>query len=711
VAGPPAHAAHAAGRQIYFETAAVIVTLILLGRYFEARAVIGTSAAIRMLLELGAKEATVLRDGVEVRVGAERVVAGDLLVVRPGEKLAADGRVVEGTSSIDESMLTGESLPVDKAPGDPVFGATLNQQGRLVVEATRVGAESALAQIVALVREAQGSRAPVQRLADRVAGVFVPVVILLALGTFAAGAGGDVQAGLTRAIAVLIIACPCAMGLATPTAVMAGTGRGAELGILIRGGAVLERVGSLQVVALDKTGTLTEGRMAVTDVRAASSDDPAAGAGVLLRAAAVEAASEHPIGQSIVRAAGERGLALPSVQDFHAAAGSGVRGVVEGVEVAVGSASFLDGRGIVVPQGLAGSAAALASEGRTVVLVGWEGAARGLVALSDRLKPTAQQAIADLTAQGIETVVLTGDNRQTGERIAWELGGVRVAAELLPQGKVDEVRRLRGDGDGRRVIAMVGDGINDAPALAAADLGIALGTGADVAIEASDITIVGGDPLAIPRAIRLARRTLRVIRQNLFWAFFYNVAAIPLAATGRLSPAVAAGAMAFSSVSVVGNALRLRRYDPGSPGAESGNTPVGGAVPHLQSNRKEEGPLGPHGTMASIQAVTDGDFQQQVLQSDLPVLVDFWAEWCGPCHRVAPEVEAVGGELAGRMRVVKLNVDENPRTAGRYQVHSIPTLILFSDGGEQTRVVGAVPRRMIRSEVEPYLPAEAQTGS
>ncbi|HEY8201351.1 MAG TPA: heavy metal translocating P-type ATPase [Actinomycetota bacterium] len=605
-AGMPGMGAPAV-HQVYFETAAVIIALILLGRFFEARAVMGTSSAIRMLLELGAKEATLLRNGVEVRVLADRVVPGDRLVVRPGEKIPADGRVVEGASSVDESMLTGESVPVDKVPGDEVFGATINQEGRLVVEATRVGSESALAQIVELVREAQSSRAPVQRLADRVAGIFVPAVILLSLATFAVNAsGGGVPTALTRAIAVLIIACPCAMGLATPTAVMAGTGRGAELGILIRGGAVLERVGRLEVVALDKTGTLTEGRMAVTDVWAVSGG-PAAEDAVLSHAAAVESASEHPIGRAIVKAAAERGVGVPAVDGFRSVAGSGVSGSVGGVEVAVGTASFLAGLGLLVPRELTEAVGMLAAEGRTVVLAGWEGAARGLVAVSDRLKPSAAAAVADLRAQGIEAVVLTGDNRQTAERIGREVGGVRVAAELLPQGKVEEVRRLQGGmvpqgthhGPERRgrVVAMVGDGINDAPALAAADLGIALGTGADVAIEASDITIVSGDPAAIPRAIRLARRTLTVIRQNLFWAFFYNVAAIPLAATGRLSPSVAAGAMAFSSVSVVGNALRLRRYDPRPaaprPGGGAGNTGGGAAVEARDSNREEEGPAGP----------------------------------------------------------------------------------------------------------------------
>ncbi|MGH2721411.1 MAG: thioredoxin, partial [Actinomycetota bacterium] len=399
-------------------------------------------------------------------------------------------------------------------------------------------------------------------------------------------------------------------------------------------------------------------------------------------------------------------VALAPVGDFHAAAGLGVRGVVEGTEVVVGTPALLEARGLAAPEGLSAALQDLAAEGRTVVMVGWDGDARGLVSLSDELKPTAHAAVADLRAQGIDVVLLTGDNRATAERIAREVGGVPFAAALLPEGKVDEIRRRRAAGT---VVAMVGDGINDAPALAAADLGMALGTGADVAIEASDITIVSGDPLAIPRAVRLARRTLRVIRQNLFWAFAYNVAAIPLAATGRLSPSVAAAAMASSSVSVVANALRLRRYDPGPrPGSAhrpGGNRALGDGV--SDDEQPEGGRAGhrPYRDMASVQAVTDGEFQQQVLNSETPVLVDFWADWCGPCHRVAPEVEAVGVQLQGRLKVVKLNIDENPATAQRYGVQSIPTLILFSGGSEATRVVGAVPRTMILNEIGPHLPA------
>ncbi len=544
---------------VYFETAAVIITLVLLGRYFEARAISRTTSAIRKLAELGAREATVLRDGSEIRVGLDQVKPGDLVVVRPGEKIPVDGMVREGASSVDESMLTGESLPVDKSTGDEVFGATMNQQGRLVLEATKVGADSALAQIVALLKQAQGSKAPVQRLADRVAGIFVPAVLALAGVTFGAWllVTGSPAAALPAAIAVLIIACPCAMGLATPTAIMAGTGRGAELGVLIRGGEVLERSGKVQVVVLDKTGTMTEGKMAVTEVVAdtwnAVPTDPDT---VLSRAAAVEAGSEHPIGRAIVGAAAAQGLRLPALELFEAASGFGVQGVVDGREVVVGKPQLLTQHRLMGCSELAERADRLEAQGKTVVMVGWDGRMRGLIALSDRAKPGAAEAVAELKAQGVDLVLLTGDNQRAAARVAEELGISRVIAGVLPSGKVKEIQRLQAEG---KTVAMVGDGINDAPALAQADLGIAFGTGTDVAVEASDITIIGGDPRAIPRAIGLARRTLRVIYQNLFWAFSYNVAAIPLAAAGKLSPAVAAGAMALSSVSVVANALRLRR--------------------------------------------------------------------------------------------------------------------------------------------------------
>lgn len=521
-----------AGRHesIYFETAAVIVTLILLGKFFEERAVRRTSSAIRSLLEMSPKEASVLRNGAEVRVPVEQLEPGDLVVVRPGEKIPVDGVVREGAGSVDQSMLTGESMPVDKESGDEVFGATMNGRGRLIVEATRLGADSALSQIVQLVKEAQGSKAPVQRLADRVASIFVPVVLVLAAMTFAAwfAATGSFEEALIPATAVLIIACPCAMGLATPTAIMAGTGRGAEMGVLIRGGEVLERSGKLQTVVLDKTGTVTEGQMTVTDFTDAET---------LRYAAAVEAGSEHPIGRAIVRAATERGIEIPTVSQFEASAGLGVSGTVEGgrVEVKAGDAT----------------------DAMTVVRVVSDGRELGTIALADRPRRGAAEAVNELKQLGVEVVLLTGDNEKVALKIASEIGIENVISGVLPAGKVDEIKRLQSEG---KVVAMVGDGINDAPALAQADLGIAIGTGTDVAIEASDITLVGGEPVGIPRAIRLARRTLRTIYQNLFWAFFYNVAAIPLAAFGKLSPAVAAAAMAFSSVSVVGNALRLRRF-------------------------------------------------------------------------------------------------------------------------------------------------------
>jgi heavy metal translocating P-type ATPase len=544
------------GHAVYFETAAAIITLILLGKYFEARAVGQTSGAIARLVELGAKHATRLVNGEEVTVPVERVMPGDVLVVRPGERVAVDGTVMSGSSAVDESMLTGEPVPVDKVRGDEVFGGTLNQQGRLEVVANRVGTATALAQIVELVKQAQGSKAPVQRLADKVAGVFVPVVLVIALATFAGWylSTGSVEQALITSIAVLIIACPCAMGLATPTAIMAGSGRGAEMGVLIRGGEVFERSGKLDAVVLDKTGTLTEGRMTVTDVVTAGD---LAESDVLVRAASVEAGSEHPIGRAVVAAAQERGLALLPVTGFQSSTGFGVHGLIDGGEVVVGKALLLQDRGLFRSEDLKNRARALQEQGKTVVAVGWEGEARGLVALSDRLRKGSVEAVAELKKAGIEVAMITGDNHVAASAIAREVMIDRVIAGVLPGGKVDEIRRLQAEG---KIVAMVGDGINDAPALTQADLGIAIGTGADVAIEASDITLISADPTRIPAAIGLARKTLRVIHQNLFWAFAYNVAAIPLAAFGKLSPGIAAGAMAFSSVSVVANALRLRHF-------------------------------------------------------------------------------------------------------------------------------------------------------
>jgi copper-transporting P-type ATPase V len=537
--------------EVYFETSAAIVTLILLGKYFEARALSRTSNALRKLAELGAREATIVLEGEEVRVPVGTVVVGDHLMVRPGEKIPVDATVRSGASSVDESMLTGESVPVDKAPGDEVFGGTLNQQGKLELTASRVGSETALAQIISLVKHAQGSKAPVQRLADRVAGIFVPVVIALAALTFVAWlqVTGDAGRAIVPAIAVLIIACPCAMGLATPTAIMAGTGRGAEMGILIRGGEIFERSGKIDAVVLDKTGTLTEGKMTVTEV---VGDDPDE---ILAKAASVESDSEHPIGRAIVAAAAERGLELEDAEAFSGTTGFGVHGRVGDTEVVVGKAVFLAERGIERSDALKQRSRTLQEGGKTVVAVGWDGRARGLIALSDRLRAGARETVAALKESGVQVAMITGDNQAVADAIAAQLGIDQVVAGVLPEGKVKEIRNLQQAG---RKVAMVGDGINDAPALTQADLGVAIGSGADVAIEASDITLVGADPRAVPAAFKLARRTLRVIHQNLFWAFAYNVAALPLAAFGKLSPTIAAAAMAFSSVSVVANALRLR---------------------------------------------------------------------------------------------------------------------------------------------------------
>lgn len=543
------------GGDLYFETAGVIMTFLLLGKYFEHRSKSRASSAIKSLMEMGAKTAIVVRDGTEVEVPVEELQPGDLMRVRPGAKIPTDGVIKEGDSSVDESMLTGESVPVDKGPGDEVYGATINASGALLVEATRVGSETALAQIARLVEDAQNRKAPIEHLVDRVAGIFVPVVIGIAAVTLAGWllTGHSVEDALIAAVAVLIIACPCAMGLATPAAIMVGTGRGAQLGILIKGGDVLERSGSIDVVVLDKTGTITRGEMSVTDVVAhgTSEDD------LLRMAGAVESLSEHPIARSIAEAAAERTGALPPAQGFASMTGSGVRGTVEGSEVAVGRPSFLELPEL--PEELAEASARLESLGRTVVWVGRDGKAAGLIAVADTVKPTAGAAISRLHQLGLETVMITGDNRTTAEAIAREVGIDRVLAEVLPEDKVEQIALLQSEG---KKVAMIGDGINDAPALARADLGVAVGTGAEVAIEASDLTLVGGDPVLAAAAIELSRRTLRVIKENLIWAFGYNVAAIPLAALGLLNPMIAAAAMAFSSVSVVANALRLRRFRP-----------------------------------------------------------------------------------------------------------------------------------------------------
>ncbi|WP_217382354.1 cation-translocating P-type ATPase [Streptomyces sp. NK08203] len=545
-----------ASSMIYLEVAAGVVTFLLLGRWLEARAKRRAGAALRALLELGAREATVVRDGREVRVPVARLVVGDRFTVRPGETIATDGRVLEGRSAVDTSLLTGESVPVDVAPGDQVTGATVNTGGRLTVEATRIGADTQLARMARLVEQAQNGKAAVQRLADRVSAVFVPVVLVLALGTLVGWllATDDATAAFTAAVAVLIIACPCALGLATPTALLVGTGRGAQLGILIRGPEVLENTRRVDTVVLDKTGTLTTGRMELTEVL------PADGTGeteLLRLAGALEHASEHPVARAVASAAEERHGPLPPVSGFASTSGLGVRGTVEGRQVAAGRPQLLAEAGMPLPEELERALAAAEARGRTVVAVGWDGAVRGLLTLADGLRETSAEAVRELRGLGLTPVLLTGDNEAVAAEVARAVGIDRVVAGVLPEGKVAEVERLRAEG---RTVAMVGDGVNDAAALATADLGLAMGTGTDAAIEAGDLTLVRGDLRAAGDAIRLSRRTLATIKGNLCWAFGYNVAALPLAAAGLLNPMIAGAAMAFSSVFVVTNSLRLKSF-------------------------------------------------------------------------------------------------------------------------------------------------------
>ena len=561
---------------VYFETAAIILALILFGRWLENRARSSTSAAIGRLMSLRARTARVVRDGREADIPVEEVVAGDILVVRPGEKVPVDGTVVGGYSALDESMLTGESLPIEKTSGDFVYGATINRTGSFHMRATRIGRETALAQIIRLVEEAQGSKAPIQRLADYVASIFVPVVMLIALGTFIVwllfGPTGAIIYATLNAVAVLIIACPCALGLATPTAIMVGTGRGAERGILIRNAEALERAEKVTAVVFDKTGTITEGRPRVTDVISPDMHDSA----LLRLVAAAERGSEHALGEAIVRESQERNLDLPDVTEFAAVPGKGVRARVEDLSLLIGTRHFLAENG-VPPAGLIEQGEALQRQARTVVYVAIDGKAAAVIGIADTLKRQAAEAVAGLKQQGIEVVLLTGDNEATARSIAAQVGIDNVIAEVLPEQKVDAVRALQEQG---KVVAMVGDGINDAPALVQADVGIAIGTGADVAMEAAGVTLVGGDPRGVATAIAISRSTMRTVKQNLFWAFAYNVTLIPLAAGalyllfsdgvpeglefilgdyGFLNPMLAGAAMAFSSLSVMANSLRLRR--------------------------------------------------------------------------------------------------------------------------------------------------------
>ncbi|CAM4315139.1 Copper-exporting P-type ATPase A [Mycobacterium basiliense] len=567
---------------IYLEVAAGVTLFVLAGRYFEKRAKRRAGAALHALLQLGAKDVAVLRTGTETRIPIDQLLIGDEFVVRPGEKIAADGTVVSGSSAIDASMLTGESVPVEVGPGDTVTGATVNAGGRLVVRANRVGEDTQLAQMGQLVEAAQSGKAAARRLADRISGVFVPVVIAIAVATLGVwlGAGAPLTAALTAAVAVLIIACPCALGLATPTALLVGTGRAASLGVLIKGPEVLESTRKIDTIVLDKTGTVTTGKMAVVDVITAAGVDRAT---VLRYGGALESSSAHPIAQAIAKAAKSELGTLPEAEHFASVDGQGVHGIIDGMAVVVGRSSLLTEWAQHLDPTLSAAKDRAESEGKTAVVVGWDGLARGVLVIADTVKPTSAQAVREFERLGLAPVLLTGDNRVVARRIADEVGIGRVIAEVMPADKVSAITRLQSEG---RVVAMVGDGVNDAAALATANLGLAMGTGTDVAIEAADVTLVRDDLRAAADAIRLSRKTLATIQANLFWAFGYNIAAIPLAALGLLNPMLAGAAMAFSSVVVVGNSLRLRSFTAGGP-ADPGDRPAwrGNDRPHSRADR------------------------------------------------------------------------------------------------------------------------------
>ncbi len=551
--------ARGGAEELYLEVAAAVTVFLLTGRYLEARAKRRSGEALRALLDLGAKDVAVLRDGREERVGVDALAVGDEFVVRPGEKIATDGVVVEGSGAVDTALLTGEPVPVEVGVGDAVTGATVNAGGRLVVRATSVGAGTRLAQMARMVEDAQSGKAAVQRLADRVSGVFVPVVLLISLATLAGWllTGHGAEAAFTAAVAVLVIACPCALGLATPTALLVGTGRGAQLGVFVKGPEALESTRRVDTVVLDKTGTITTGRMALASVHPAAGVDEAE---LLRLAGALEDASEHPVAAAVAAGARSRGLRLPAVESFASTGGLGVSGAVEGRAVVAGRASWLEREWAQpLPADLAAARDEAEAAGRTAVAVGWDGAARGVLVVSDTVRPTSAEAVARLRGLGLRPVLLTGDNTRAAHAVAARVGIDEVIAEVLPEGKVDVVRRLQAEG---RTVAVVGDGVNDAPALAAADLGVAMGTGTDVAARAADLTLVRDDLLVAVDALRLSRATLRTIRANLFWAFAYNVAAIPLAVAGLLNPLLAGLAMALSSLFVVTNSLRLRRFRP-----------------------------------------------------------------------------------------------------------------------------------------------------